>query len=99
VLQAVAEASNALVPLEQGRLRLNSAEIAETAAETSARGSRASYGAGIQSLQDRLQVEQQLIEANLAASTPKPRKPAPPSPRTAPSAAGRWIETLERLIA
>jgi outer membrane protein TolC len=66
VLQAVAEASNALVALDQGRLRLNSAEIAETAAETTARGSRASYEAGIQSLQDRLQIEQQLIEANLA---------------------------------
>lgn len=66
VLQAVAEASNALVALEQGRQRLNSAERAETAAETTARGSRASYEAGIQSLQDRLQIEQQLIEANLA---------------------------------
>lgn len=65
VTQAVAEASNALAALEQGRLRLNSAEAAEEAAETTARGSRAAYGAGIQSLSDRLRIEQQLIEATL----------------------------------
>jgi multidrug efflux system outer membrane protein len=41
VTQAVAEASNALVSLEQGRQRLNSARAAEEAAETTARGSRA----------------------------------------------------------
>lgn len=65
VTQAVAEASNALVGLDQGRLRLQSARVAEQAAETTARGSRAAYGAGIQSLADRLRSEQQLIDANL----------------------------------
>ena len=65
VTQAVAEASNALAALDQGRLRLDSARRAEEAAETTARGSRAAYGAGIQSLSDRLRIEQQLIEATL----------------------------------
>jgi len=65
VTQAVAEASNALVALDQGRLRLNSANIAEEAANVTARGSRAAYEAGIQSLSDRLRSEQQLIEAEL----------------------------------
>ncbi|GIK49144.1 MAG: multidrug efflux system lipoprotein [Alphaproteobacteria bacterium] len=65
VTQAVAEASNALTALDQGRLRLDSARRAETAAETTARGSRAAYAAGIQSLADRLRSEQQLIDANL----------------------------------
>lgn len=65
VTQAVAEASNALVSLDQGRLRLDSAQAAEEAAETTARGSRAAYGAGIQSLQERLQIEQQLIDSTL----------------------------------
>lgn len=65
VNQAVAEASNALAALEQGRLRLQSARAAEDAAEITARGSRASYGAGIQSLADRLRSEQQLIDATL----------------------------------
>jgi len=65
VTQAVAEASNALVSLDQGRLRLQSARAAEEAAETTARGTRAAYGAGIQSLADRLRAEQQLIDANL----------------------------------
>jgi NodT family efflux transporter outer membrane factor (OMF) lipoprotein len=65
VTQAVAEASNALVSLEQGRQRLNSARAAEEAAETTARGSRAAFGAGIQSLADRLRSEQQLIDASL----------------------------------
>lgn len=65
VTQAVAEASNALVSLDQGRLRLASARRAEEAAETTARGSRAAYQAGIQSLSDRLRSEQQLIDANL----------------------------------
>lgn len=69
VTQAVAEASNALVALEQGRLRLNSARAAEEAAETTARGSRAAYGAGIQSLADRLRSEQQLIDASLTRIT------------------------------
>lgn len=65
VTQAVAEASNALVALDQGRLRLDSARAAEVAAEVTARGSRAAYGAGIQSLSDRLRIEQQLIDASL----------------------------------
>lgn len=65
VTQAVAEASNALVSLDQGRLRLNSARAAEEAAEVTARGSRAAYGAGIQSLADRLRSEQQLIDSQL----------------------------------
>ncbi|MGD9979109.1 MAG: efflux transporter outer membrane subunit [Hyphomonadaceae bacterium] len=65
VTEAVAEASNALVALEQGRQRLNSARAAEEAAEATARGSRAAYGAGIQSLADRLRSEQQLIDASL----------------------------------
>jgi NodT family efflux transporter outer membrane factor (OMF) lipoprotein len=65
VTQAVAEASNALVSLEQGRQRLNSARAAEEAAETTARGLRAAFGAGIQSLADRLRSEQQLIDASL----------------------------------
>jgi NodT family efflux transporter outer membrane factor (OMF) lipoprotein len=65
VMQAVAEASNALVALDQGRLRLDSARVAEQAAEITARGSRAAYGAGIQSLSDRLRIEQQLIDASL----------------------------------
>lgn len=65
VTQAIAEASNALVSLEQGRLRLDSARAAEVAAATTARGSRAAFEAGIQSLADRLRSEQQLIDANL----------------------------------
>lgn len=65
VTQAIAEASNALVSLEQGRQRLTSARAAEEAAETTARGSRAAYNAGIQSLADRLRSEQQLIDASL----------------------------------
>jgi NodT family efflux transporter outer membrane factor (OMF) lipoprotein len=65
VTEAVAEASNALVALDQGRLRLNSARIAETSAATTLRGSRAAYEAGIQSLADRLRAEQQLIDASL----------------------------------
>lgn len=65
VTQAIAEASNALVSLEQGRRRLTSARAAEEAAETTARGSRAAYTAGIQSLADRLRSEQQLIDASL----------------------------------
>lgn len=69
VTQAIAEASNALVSLDQGRLRLNSARAAEAAAETAARGSRAAFEAGIQSLADRLRSEQQLIDANLTRIT------------------------------
>jgi outer membrane protein TolC len=65
VTQAVAEASNALVSLDQGRLRLTSARNAEEAAGITARGSRAAFEAGIQSLADRLRAEQQLIDASL----------------------------------
>jgi NodT family efflux transporter outer membrane factor (OMF) lipoprotein len=65
VTQAVAEAANALTALDQGRLRLASARRAEAAAEAAARGARAAYGAGIQSLADRLRAEQQLIDASL----------------------------------
>ena len=66
VIAAVGEASNALTALEQGRQRLASARRAEEAAEATARGSRAAYEAGIQSLADRLRSEQQLIDARLA---------------------------------
>lgn len=65
VTQAIAEAANALTQLDQGRLRLQSARAAEEAAAATARGSRAAYAAGIQSLADRLRAEQQLIEATL----------------------------------
>lgn len=65
VTEAVAEASNALVSLDQGRLRLISARNAEDAAGITARGSRAAFDAGIQSLADRLRAEQQLIDAEL----------------------------------
>lgn len=66
VTQAVAEASNALVALDQGRLRLDAARRAEEAAAATARGARAAHDAGIQSLADRLRAEQQLIDASLA---------------------------------
>lgn len=66
VTEAIADASNALAALDQGRLRLQSARAAEDAAEATARGSRAAYGAGIQSLADRLRAEQQLLEATLS---------------------------------
>lgn len=66
VTQAVAEASNALVALDQGRLRLDASKRAEEAAATTARGARAAHQAGIQSLTDRLRAEQQLIDASLA---------------------------------
>lgn len=66
VTQAVAEASDALVALDQGRLRLAAARRAEAAAEATARGARAAHSAGIQSLADRLRADQQLIDASLA---------------------------------
>ncbi|HVZ98883.1 MAG TPA: TolC family protein [Caulobacterales bacterium] len=66
VTQAVAEASNALISLSGGERRLEASRAAETAAQASDRGSRASYEAGIQSLADRLQVQQQLIDATLS---------------------------------
>ncbi|MBS0386364.1 MAG: efflux transporter outer membrane subunit [Proteobacteria bacterium] len=66
VTQAVAEASNALVSLDQGRMRLNSSRAAEQAATISDNGARAAYQAGLQSLTDRLTADQQLIDARLA---------------------------------
>ncbi|MGE0827720.1 MAG: efflux transporter outer membrane subunit [Hyphomonadaceae bacterium] len=63
---AVSEAANALTALDQGNRRLIASRRAEEAAEATARGSRAAYGAGIQSLADRLRSEQQLIDARLA---------------------------------
>ncbi|MBL8551987.1 MAG: efflux transporter outer membrane subunit [Hyphomonadaceae bacterium] len=65
VNRAVFEAAQALTGLDQGARRLQSARRAEEAAAVAARGSRAAYGAGIQSLADRLQSEQQLIDARL----------------------------------
>lgn len=66
VTEAVAEASNALISLTAGQRALVASRTAERAAEVSDRGSKASYEAGIQSLADRLQVEQQLIDATLS---------------------------------
>lgn len=66
VTQGVAEGSNALAALDQGSKRLTAARAAETAAEATARGRRAAYDAGIESLSDRLRADQQLIEARLA---------------------------------
>jgi outer membrane protein TolC len=66
VTQAVAEASNALVSLDQGRMRLDSSRAAEQAATVSDNGARAAYQAGLQSLADRLTADQQLIDARLA---------------------------------
>lgn len=66
VTEAVAEASNALVSLDQGRMRLDSSRAAERAATTSDNGARAAYQAGLQSLTDRLTADQQLIDARLA---------------------------------
>ncbi|MDX2233461.1 MAG: TolC family protein [Hyphomonadaceae bacterium] len=63
---AVSEASLALTSLRQGEVRLKSARAAEAAAETTARGVRASYGAGIASLSDRIRAEQQLLDARVS---------------------------------
>lgn len=65
VLAAVADGSNALTALDQGSRRLVAARAAEEAATRSATGARAAYQAGIQSLADRLQSDQQLIDATL----------------------------------
>ncbi|MFT3728392.1 MAG: efflux transporter outer membrane subunit [Terricaulis sp.] len=65
VTQAVAEASNALAALDQGQQRLQAARNAEAAAQRSDNGSRAAYGAGMQSLADRLTADQQLIDARV----------------------------------
>lgn len=66
VAQAVAEASNAIVQLDQGRMRLESARAAEAAAQVSDNGARAAYQAGLRSLADRLTADQQLIDARLS---------------------------------
>lgn len=66
VTQAIAEGSNALVSLDQGRQRLASARLAEESAASTALAARAAYEAGIQSLADRLRIEQNLIDASLA---------------------------------
>lgn len=66
VTQAIAEASLALVSLDQGSRRLQSSRTAEEAAEVTLRGTRAAYEAGIQSLTDRLRAQQQVIDANLS---------------------------------
>jgi len=65
VTQAIAESENALASLDQGQQRLQAARNAEAAAERSDNGSRAAYGAGLQSLADRLQADQQLIDARV----------------------------------
>jgi outer membrane protein, multidrug efflux system len=65
VNQASAEASGALLSLKQGDAVLAAAKAAEAAAEKTAKGVRASFGAGIASLADRLRAEQQLIDARL----------------------------------
>jgi len=65
VAEAVAEAENALAALDQGQQRLQAARNAEAAALRSDNGSRAAYGAGLQSLADRLQADQQLIDARV----------------------------------
>lgn len=66
VNQAVAEAGTALAGVQQSAARLASAREAEDAAAVTARGARAAYGAGIQSLTDRLRADQQLIDARIA---------------------------------
>ncbi|KAF0186720.1 MAG: RND efflux system outer membrane lipoprotein [Alphaproteobacteria bacterium] len=66
VNNAVGEASLALAALAQGQQRLDATRNAETAAEATARGVRASFGAGIASLSDRLRAEQQLIDARVS---------------------------------
>jgi outer membrane protein, multidrug efflux system len=63
---AVSEAALALASLVQGEKRLQSARLAEAAAETTARGLRASQEAGIASLADRIRAEQQLLDARIA---------------------------------
>jgi NodT family efflux transporter outer membrane factor (OMF) lipoprotein len=65
VTQAIAEASNALAALDQGQQRLQAARNAEAAAQRSDSGSQAAYSAGMQSLADRLQADQQLIDARV----------------------------------
>ncbi len=65
VTAAVSEASIALVSLTEGERRLSAARNAEAAAESTAKGVRASHGAGIASLADRIRAEQQLLDARV----------------------------------
>lgn len=65
VNNAVSEASLALVSLKEGERRLVAARNAEAAAESTAKGVRASYSAGIASLSDRIRAEQQLLDARV----------------------------------
>jgi NodT family efflux transporter outer membrane factor (OMF) lipoprotein len=65
VNQGVADATIALTQLDQGDKRLKSARAAESAAEVTAKGFRASYSAGIANLTDRLRSDQQLLDARL----------------------------------
>jgi outer membrane protein TolC len=65
VNQGVADATIAMTQLDQGARRLASARAAESAAEVTARGFRASYSAGIANLTDRLRSDQQLLDARL----------------------------------
>lgn len=66
VNQAVAEADQALVELEQAHARLQATQAAEASAARLAEGARQAYAAGFRSLRERLQVEQLLQEAQLA---------------------------------
>jgi multidrug efflux system outer membrane protein len=66
VNQGVSEASLALTELSEGSERLRASRAAEQAAEATARGTRASFGAGIASLTDRLRADEQLLVARLA---------------------------------
>lgn len=63
---AVAEATIALTSLDQGARALNSARVSEEAAESTLRGRRAAYDAGLLSLTDLLRAEQQAIDARLS---------------------------------
>ncbi|MEJ0022096.1 MAG: TolC family protein [Alphaproteobacteria bacterium] len=65
VNQGVSEASLALTQLEQGQMRLDRARAAEAAAQITANAMRASYGAGIANLTDRLRSDQQFLDAQL----------------------------------
>jgi NodT family efflux transporter outer membrane factor (OMF) lipoprotein len=65
VVTAATEASGAIYAHTQSKVRLDAARAAESAAEKSAVGARAAYGAGISSLSDRLRADQQLIDARL----------------------------------
>jgi NodT family efflux transporter outer membrane factor (OMF) lipoprotein len=65
VNSGISEASLALTQLEQGQMRLDRARAAEAAAQITADAMRASYGAGIASLTDRLRSDQQFLDAQL----------------------------------